>query len=178
MVTQQQETAWFIIRDGQQHGPVSDQEIQAMIARGLLKPTDMVWRDGFSDWQPCHQAFRLPQAAPPSIPQPPPYKGTAAQPRGEQQATQVCPHCQSTIPSNATVCRGCGAKKAYTNGTVYGFFNLIGQLIITVTGMVVFFFLAIYSIVPEVLGQAVGVILGAYLVWTVRSLLKGSRWIR
>jgi hypothetical protein len=67
---QEQAFAWFIIRDGQQHGPVSEQEMQAMIARGLLKPTDMVWRDGFADWQPCHQAFRLAQPAPPPIPQP------------------------------------------------------------------------------------------------------------
>ena len=175
---QEQGVAWFIIRDGQQHGPVSVQEVQAMIARGLFKPTDMVWRDGFADWQPCHQAFRLAQPAPPPIPQPPPFKGPTALPRGEQQVTQVCPHCQTTIPSKATVCRGCGAKKAYTNGTVYGFFSLIWLLIIAIAWMVAFFFLAIFSIVPEVIAQAMGVILGAYLVWTVLSLLKGPRWIR
>lgn len=88
-MVQQQVVAWFIVRDGQQTGPVSEHEMHAMISRGLLKPTDMVWRDGFADWQPSYQAFRMAQPAPPQVPQPPPFKGNAAQPRGEHQALPV-----------------------------------------------------------------------------------------
>jgi len=54
--------------------------MQAMIGRGLLKSTDMVWRDGFTDWQPCHQVFRLTQPVPP----PPPRAPQSDPPRSDE----------------------------------------------------------------------------------------------
>lgn len=176
---QEQGVAWFIIRDGQQHGPVSVQEVQAMIARGLFKPTDMVWRDGFADWQPCHQAFRLAQPAPPPIPQPPPFKGgSAAQSLKEQSPTQVCSLCQTELPISATACRGCGAIKIYTNGHVHGFFNLFMQVPL---GGILFFLAIWFGFVFKGGGEifllfAAG--LAVYLFWTIKTLSSGPRWIK
>lgn len=36
---------------------------------------------------------------------------------------QICPHCQSAVHAEATVCRGCGAEKGYfrNNGIVFGY---------------------------------------------------------
>ena len=70
------------MRDGQQHGPISDQEMHALVVRGLLKPTDMIWREGFPDWQPVYAVFQPAQAVPPPIPQPPPIRQDRA---AEQQ---------------------------------------------------------------------------------------------
>ncbi|MDX2259214.1 MAG: DUF4339 domain-containing protein [Hyphomicrobiaceae bacterium] len=51
------ETQWYIARDGKQHGPISDAEMRAFIEGGYLKEGDLVWRPGFSDWQPAEGVF-------------------------------------------------------------------------------------------------------------------------
>jgi GYF domain 2 len=45
-------TTWFISRDGQQHGPVTEPEFLKLIELGHLKGTDFVWHDGAPDWMP------------------------------------------------------------------------------------------------------------------------------
>lgn len=68
---------WFIARDGKQHGPVSDLELKKLVELAHLKPTDLVWRQGFSDWRTAASVFPTigetpPAAAPaPSAPQAP-----------------------------------------------------------------------------------------------------------
>ena len=41
---------WYYTSEGRQMEPVSLTEIQQLARRGLLKPTDMVWRDGMPRW--------------------------------------------------------------------------------------------------------------------------------
>jgi hypothetical protein len=45
---------WFIGRDGQQFGPVSENEFRKLIELGHLRPTDLVWREGWPEWRPAH----------------------------------------------------------------------------------------------------------------------------
>jgi GYF domain 2 len=44
---------WFLARDGQQFGPLSDAELRKLVEFGHLKPTDLLWREGFPDWRPA-----------------------------------------------------------------------------------------------------------------------------
>jgi uncharacterized protein (TIGR00266 family) len=44
---------WFYAQNGQQYGPVTTQELQAMAADGRLSPTDPVWKEGLADWTPA-----------------------------------------------------------------------------------------------------------------------------
>ena len=53
---------WFIARDGRQHGPLSDPEMQKLVELGHLRPTDLVWRAGMADWHPAATIFRQPSA--------------------------------------------------------------------------------------------------------------------
>ena len=69
MNTMQSENQWFIARDGQQHGPVSDVEIKKLAELGHLRASDLVWRQGFADWRPAVAVFP-PQAAPQPAPAP------------------------------------------------------------------------------------------------------------
>jgi hypothetical protein len=46
-------TDWYYTTNKQQRGPVSLAELRQLANRGLLKPTDLVWRDGMSDWAPA-----------------------------------------------------------------------------------------------------------------------------
>lgn len=48
---------WFIARDGKQHGPVSDVELKKIVELSHLKPTDLVWRQGFTDWRAAPSVF-------------------------------------------------------------------------------------------------------------------------
>ena len=42
---------WYIARDQQEYGPVSDAELEDLIKLGHLQPTDFLWREGFPNWR-------------------------------------------------------------------------------------------------------------------------------
>jgi hypothetical protein len=42
---------WFLARDGEQFGPLSDAELRKLVEFGHLKPTDLLWREGFPEWR-------------------------------------------------------------------------------------------------------------------------------
>lgn len=62
---------WYIGRDGKQYGPVTDLEFRKLIELGHLKPTDLVWREGFAEWRPARFLTEAP-AAPRLASTPPP----------------------------------------------------------------------------------------------------------
>lgn len=64
---------WYVARDGQQHGPLSDAEMRLFVQGGHLKPADLIWRPGFPDWKPATEVF-------------PPRKRTAASKASEKPA--------------------------------------------------------------------------------------------
>jgi GYF domain 2 len=94
---------WFIARDGKQHGPLSDVEMQKLLELGHLRQTDLIWKLGFPDWRPVTAVFPAsapaggkPEAAParpapaPSSPSPAPAPTAAAAvppPRERSQGT-------------------------------------------------------------------------------------------
>ncbi len=41
---------WYYTTDRRQRGPVSANELRSLAERGLLRPTDLVWQDGMSEW--------------------------------------------------------------------------------------------------------------------------------
>lgn len=43
---------WYHGDQGRQQGPVSEEEMRAMIAAGQVGPQTMVWREGLPAWQP------------------------------------------------------------------------------------------------------------------------------
>ena len=55
---------WYLARDGQQFGPLSDVELKKFVELGHLRATDLLWRHGFSDWRPASSLFPLQRAAP------------------------------------------------------------------------------------------------------------------
>ena len=50
-------TQWYIAREGQQFGPISDAELAKFIELGHLQPNDLIWREGFPDWRPAMVVF-------------------------------------------------------------------------------------------------------------------------
>ena len=48
---------WYLARDSQQYGPLSDPELAKFVELGHLQPTDLLWREGFPDWRPALVVF-------------------------------------------------------------------------------------------------------------------------
>ena len=46
---------WFYAIGGQQHGPVDDGQLDALIAASTVNPETLVWREGLANWQPLRQ---------------------------------------------------------------------------------------------------------------------------
>ncbi len=63
------ELIWYIARDGQQHGPLTDAEMRLFVDSGHLKQTDLVWNPSMTDWKSAAEIF--PPPAPPAPPTPP-----------------------------------------------------------------------------------------------------------
>jgi hypothetical protein len=68
---------WYYADNGQQMGPVSTSELRALLAKGVVKSSDLVWRDGLSNWIPASQTRELCAVAPAA---PAPRPGGAAAP--------------------------------------------------------------------------------------------------
>jgi hypothetical protein len=86
---------WYVARDGKQTGPISDAEIRAIAGHGYFRPTDLVWRPGFSEWRAALSVFPpVPVNAPPPgfgaplPPQPEPPQSRTQQPVTQQPVTQ------------------------------------------------------------------------------------------
>jgi hypothetical protein len=41
---------WYYAKGGQQHGPVSDQQLKELAASGQIQPSDFVWCEDMTDW--------------------------------------------------------------------------------------------------------------------------------
>src|SRR4051812_10526792 len=43
---------WHYAIDRERRGPVSEEEFQRLVGRGVITPETLVWRDGMADWAP------------------------------------------------------------------------------------------------------------------------------
>jgi hypothetical protein len=98
---------WFYALNGQQVGPVSESQFEALIRAGTINNTTLVWRNGLVEWQPLqmiHAGAPSPEAVSPASS---PTLSAGA-------ATQYCAECRRTFPESelvflnrAWVCAGC-----------------------------------------------------------------------
>jgi hypothetical protein len=50
---------WYMARDGQQYGRLSDAEMKKFHELGHLQASDRLWRKGFADWRPAGEVFDI-----------------------------------------------------------------------------------------------------------------------
>lgn len=50
----------FILRDGEQHGPYSEEDARGLIATNTLKPDDLAWYEGLDEWKPLSDVLSRP----------------------------------------------------------------------------------------------------------------------
>lgn len=68
---------WYLFRDGQQHGPITHDEIHKLVELQRLRPTDLLWREGFADWTELTAITELQPQRPPRPPPAPPMPRAA-----------------------------------------------------------------------------------------------------
>lgn len=65
---------WYYSKNGTQLGPVEEGELRAKIASGEISSTDLVWREGLTDWLP---SAKVPELAGTAAVAPSPYSPPA-----------------------------------------------------------------------------------------------------
>ncbi len=95
---------WYYSANGQQAGPVSDQEFDSLAKSGTIRADTLVWREGMANWTPYSSIG----ASAPLVP-----AGPAAAAVGAP-GTSRCVECGQYFPtgdmvqySNSHVCAGC-----------------------------------------------------------------------
>ncbi len=73
---------WHYVQNGASLGPVSEEQLRALISSGGLRPTDQVWHEGMAGWSPL-QAF--PELAA-LVPPPPARSAPVPAAQGQSQA--------------------------------------------------------------------------------------------
>ncbi len=109
---------WYLARDGQQFGPLSEAELNKLVELGHLRADDLLWRDGLADWLTADSVLPAlarpieapppppppqPLAPPPPVsPEPPPYAAPQPPPRmSPYQAQYPAPRPEPAIDPGA-----------------------------------------------------------------------------
>ena len=50
---------WYLRRDDQEYGPLTDRELAMLAERGGVKTEDRLWKPGFVSWKPIHDIAEL-----------------------------------------------------------------------------------------------------------------------
>ena len=82
---------WFYVENGQQAGPVSDNQLLDMVNTGRIKQNTMVWHEGMANWTEYN---KLPQKPQPTAATTAPAAATAT------ADTQTCYECGRLFPFN------------------------------------------------------------------------------
>lgn len=57
--TPQQQNGFYVVIDGAQAGPFSEQELNTIVANGKLSPDTLVWRRGMNGWTFAHNVSEI-----------------------------------------------------------------------------------------------------------------------
>ena len=90
---------WFYAAQGQQHGPVTEAQLDELYRNGTIPSETLVWHDGMAGWE-SYQTVRGGAV-------PPPIAGaTGPAPAGELRPEAVCNECGRVLPVDETIAYG------------------------------------------------------------------------
>lgn len=98
---------WYYVDTGQQAGPVSEEELNTLVANGKVRPDTLVWREGMENWQPYGQvnpaSAPAPAAAPPAGLYPTQEPTAAPAPASGLEGGVVCAECNNIFPREEAI---------------------------------------------------------------------------
>jgi len=79
---------WYYVEQGQQAGPITDEQLEGMLRTGKIQPETLVWHEGMPTWVPCREV-----------------KGGAVPPGAATGAAAeaVCAECGKMFPIGETI---------------------------------------------------------------------------
>jgi uncharacterized RDD family membrane protein YckC len=166
---------WYYVEQGQQTGPVSDEQLAELVRSGKINPGTLVWHEGLPEWRPYAQATGSGENFNANA-------GTPAAGSTSKTSEAVCAECGKIFPvdemirhGNARICANCkpvfmqklaeGAQLNTGDLNYAGFWiragaKILDGLIIGVPMMVVYFIL-IFPIITSSRGSSTPPQLGA-----------------
>lgn len=57
------EAPWYYARDNQEHGPVNTAQLKALLKKGEVEPSSLIWKEGMQNWQPAEEVPAIADAA-------------------------------------------------------------------------------------------------------------------
>ena len=118
-----------VMRDGQQFGPYTIEDINAYLAQGTLLPTDQAWYEGAANWMPITEVPGVAHGAAP-VPTAPPVTGV-------DPMTAANPEVVAVAEAGAASAAVGGAKKKkliIIGGSVAGVVVIAGVLLFVYPG--------------------------------------------
>jgi len=110
---------WYYVEAGQQAGPVTEEQLNAMVASGKIRGDTLVWRAGMENWTPYRQANLAPVSGQPAVAEEAAAVAVAtagaleAVPEGQVQ----CLECRQTVAQDQAIQYGqawvCGSCKPH-----------------------------------------------------------------
>lgn len=101
------EATWYLSRDGQQHGPLSDRELSLFAEGGNFQPGDLLWTAGLDEWKPADAIFGLAPSGEDAAPDADPAMEDSEFLPDDQDGVEPESHLASADPAAAV---GVGAK--------------------------------------------------------------------
>lgn len=147
-------TEWYWAQDGEQHGPLAEEELRKRFVVGDLPKETLVWSDGMSDWAPASRVAAL--TAPMAPPPPPPSRGV---PNAEPAVATAGAGAQGPSVRAATSDSSQAARRAWARfaarsidlalpllaALLFGLWpseeDYVGRMLMSVGGMAVWIFL-------------------------------------
>ena len=117
-----------VMRDGQQFGPYTIEDINAYLAQGTLLPTDQAWYEGAANWMPITEVPGVVHGAAP-VPAAPAFAGADPMAAANPEV--------AVAEAGAAVAAGGGAKKKkliIIGGSVAGVVAIAGVLLFVYPG--------------------------------------------
>jgi hypothetical protein len=105
---------WFYALNGEQQGPVTPEQLDQLLAQGVINDATLVWREGLATWQPL--ATARPASTVPPVPAEAAAGTNPAPPVG---GTVRCAECQGLFPESE-VARSTKSSASGSNSTWAG----------------------------------------------------------
>ena len=117
----------FVLRNGEQIGPFSEETVQSQLKRGGLLPTDKAWRKGLPEWVPLGEVMNPASSEPPPAPGASGVRGVAATKAPTQKQMALLKYLGATFDGEITyeeaavaICKALESPKLTSRFTKWG----------------------------------------------------------
>src|SRR5262249_7057556 len=120
---------WYLARDGQQYGPLSDPELAKFVELGHLQASDLLWREGFPDWRPALSVFPAQNAGAAG------RKETTAKPAGAPSSAALPPAAERANGNAAALAESDDDVEPHRRGFVARFLKTVVLVVLLLAGV-------------------------------------------